>query len=121
AAYDRAGLGDSDRMGRLTVQATVTDLAGLLRETGPAVVVGHSWGGLLAQLVAVAAPESVLGLVLVDPSHEDATAAVPWRLRMAGAAMLNAAVAARLVGLFGRIARGMGAALAARCTDDAAT
>jgi pimeloyl-ACP methyl ester carboxylesterase len=45
-----------------------------LREVvgGPAVVVGNSMGGLLAVLQAAAAPETVSGLVLVDP-------ALPWR------------------------------------------
>jgi pimeloyl-ACP methyl ester carboxylesterase len=49
------------------------------------VLVGHSWGGLLAQLVTWERPELVAGLVLVDPSHEslwfeppDASALREW-------------------------------------------
>ncbi|MEU6966605.1 alpha/beta hydrolase [Kitasatospora aureofaciens] len=74
-AYDRAGLGASapDRAPRLTLDAQVEDLAALVRhlDAGPAVLVGHSWGGQLAQLLARQRPELVAGLVLVDPAHEE--------------------------------------------------
>ena len=45
-----------------------------LREVvgGPAVLVGNSMGGLLSLMQAAASPETVSGLVLVDP-------ALPWR------------------------------------------
>ena len=33
-------------------------------------MVGHSWGGLLAQLVAWERPDLISGLVLIDPAHE---------------------------------------------------
>ena len=51
-AYDRAGLGDSDPLDLVTGSAEVDDLTALLDLVGPAVLVGHSWGGLLAQLAA---------------------------------------------------------------------
>ncbi|MFF2145743.1 alpha/beta fold hydrolase [Kitasatospora sp. NPDC058190] len=74
-AYDRPGLGASepDRALGLTLEAQTGDLAALVRhlDAGPAVLVGHSWGGQLAQLLAWQRPELVAGLVLVDPAHEE--------------------------------------------------
>jgi pimeloyl-ACP methyl ester carboxylesterase len=35
------------------------------------VLAGHSWGGVLVQLLAFRRPELVAGLVLVDPGHEE--------------------------------------------------
>ena len=55
------------KLGRLRlgdyVRALRADLAAL---DEPAILVGHSMGGLLAQLLAVAAPERVKGLVLLS-------------------------------------------------------
>ena len=117
-AYDRAGLGGSDPMSPLTISAQVDDLAAVLAVTGPAIVVGHSWGGLLAQLVAFDHPQQVAGLVLVDPSHEEILAEQSWPARILVAAMGPALIGMRSVGLFTHIARGTATALAARCTDD---
>ena len=69
-SYDRAGYAWSDeaptaRTGLLAVE----DLRTLLRNAGlhgPMIVVGHSWGGMLAQLLAQKHPDEVAGLVLVD-------------------------------------------------------
>ncbi|MBD0690578.1 alpha/beta fold hydrolase [Streptomyces sp. CBMA123] len=89
-AYDRAGLGASepDRAPTLTLAAQVGDLAALVRQldAGPAVLVGHSWGGQLAQLLARRRPELVAGLVLVDPAHEDFR---PWAISVAETALLR--------------------------------
>ena len=71
-AYDRAGYGFSDpgplpRHGA----AIARDLDYALHaagERGPYVVVGHSAGGLYAQLFAGRRRQEVVGLVLVDPS-----------------------------------------------------
>jgi pimeloyl-ACP methyl ester carboxylesterase len=70
-AYDRAGYGASEPA-TASLELQLADLAAVLESAGPApcVVVGHSWGALLAQLVAWQRPELVAGLVLVDPSHE---------------------------------------------------
>ncbi|WP_427895738.1 alpha/beta fold hydrolase [Kribbella sp. GL6] len=68
-AYDRAGYGVSDPA-PLSVELQVGDLVALLDEVGPAVLVGHSWGGLLAQLATWERPDLIRGLVLLDPSHE---------------------------------------------------
>jgi pimeloyl-ACP methyl ester carboxylesterase len=117
-AYDRAGLGGSDPMRPLSVAAQVGDLAAVLAQIGPAIVVGHSWGGLLAQLVAFDHPQQIAGLVLVDPSHEEILAAVPWTLRVVAVATHRALVPMRAVGLFTHLARSMATALASRCTED---
>jgi pimeloyl-ACP methyl ester carboxylesterase len=77
--YDRAGLGSSDPVSPLTLETQLGDLVAVIRAagSGPCVVVGHSWGGLLAQLVALRHPELVAGLVLVDPAEEKYLAALP--------------------------------------------
>jgi pimeloyl-ACP methyl ester carboxylesterase len=69
-AYDRAGYGSSEPTVPLTVAQQVGDLAALIEsfQSGPVVVAGHSWGGLIAQLLAGSRPGLVAGLVLVDPA-----------------------------------------------------
>lgn len=88
-AYDRAGLGasDPDRAAAVpTLDGQIADLAALVRhlDAGPALLVGHSWGGQLAQLLAWQRPELVAGLVLVDPAHEEFQ---PWSIRVAEAVL----------------------------------
>ena len=117
-AYDRAGLGASDRASAVTLGSQVDDLVALLRTAGPAVLVGHSWGGLLAELAARSCPDMVAGLVLIDPFDEAFAADVPRRLRAASAVMLHGIVLLQSVGLFRRIATRMGRELAERCTED---
>src|SRR6202012_649536 len=59
------------------------DLASVITGTGagPCVLAGHSWGGVLVQLLAVRHPDLVAGLVLVDPGHEEMEGLLPrpWR------------------------------------------
>lgn len=75
--YDRAGLGQSDIPLRpRTCQNMVDDLSALLagaQISPPYVLVGHSFGGLLVRQFASQHPEDVIGMVLVDPTHEDRT------------------------------------------------
>lgn len=70
-SYDRAGLGWSDSPSApLTAEEMARELRRLLTAAevpGPYVLVGHSYGGLLARLFAIQFPEDVAGLVLVDP------------------------------------------------------
>lgn len=73
---DRSGIGWSDLPppGRRTPQALADELHALLAAAAipvPAVVVGHSLGGIIARQLAVRHPGDVAGLVLVDSSHED--------------------------------------------------
>ena len=73
-AYDRAGAGDSDPVAPLSLDGQLGDLTAVLEAAGggrPVVVAGHSWGGLLAQLVALDRPGLVAGLVLADPADEN--------------------------------------------------
>lgn len=73
--YDRAGLGQSDPAPTpRTSQDVVNDLWRLLEQTqiaGPYLLVGHSFAGLHLRLFAHQHPQSVVGLVLLDPSHPD--------------------------------------------------
>ncbi|MDQ3919231.1 MAG: alpha/beta hydrolase [Acidobacteriota bacterium] len=74
-SYDRAGLGDSDPAPLPRTAVAVTeDLHALLtngKVPGPYVLVGHSLGGILARLYASYYPSDVVGMVLVDSTHED--------------------------------------------------
>jgi pimeloyl-ACP methyl ester carboxylesterase len=118
-AYDRAGVGASDPASPLTVEREVEDLAALLSQAGQGrcVLVGHSWGGLLAQLVAFSHPDLVAGLVLVDPAHEETAAAVPWPLRVVLSAPGHLALLLHRLGLVGRVVRGTFRPFAQRVTD----
>jgi pimeloyl-ACP methyl ester carboxylesterase len=119
-AYDRAGLGASDPdpgPGPPAVDRQVADLAAVIGQTGagPCVVVGHSWGGLLA----VGHPGLVCGLVLVDPAHPDLLASLPRPVRW-----LNRSVAEHLpslllaLGLLEPVVRRTARRTASRFSDD---
>jgi proline iminopeptidase len=66
--YQQRGLAPSTVEGPFTVERHVADAIAVLDARGAdrAVVVGHSWGAHLALQLAVAHPERVAGLVLID-------------------------------------------------------
>lgn len=74
-AYDRAGMGKSEK-GPLpqTMAQTVLELHELLKAAkvrGPIILVGQSLGGLMVRLYSEKYPKDVIGVVLVDPTHEN--------------------------------------------------
>lgn len=73
-AYDRAGYGWSDASRAVgSLQQRAADLHTLLTkagESGPYVLVGHSFGGILVREFARQHPQEVVGMVLVDSAHE---------------------------------------------------
>jgi pimeloyl-ACP methyl ester carboxylesterase len=74
--YDRAGLGKSDPAppGTRSSLDSATDLHAALSAAGikgPYLLVGHSIGGLHAQVFAAKYPEDTAGLVLVSTTHPD--------------------------------------------------
>jgi pimeloyl-ACP methyl ester carboxylesterase len=76
-AYDRAGLGKSERGPEpRTMRQEAFELHSLLENEGitkkPHILVGQSMGGLLARIYTQRYGSNVVGLVLVDPTHESA-------------------------------------------------
>jgi pimeloyl-ACP methyl ester carboxylesterase len=79
--YDRAGYGWSDASAapRTSLQI-VKELHALLtaaNEKGPFVLVGHSFGGYNVRVYNGQYPTEVVGMVLVDASHEDQRSRMP--------------------------------------------
>lgn len=72
-SYDRAGIGDSRSTAPLTPAGLTQRLSALLSSLGiqrPVVVVGHSYGGLIAALHAAQTPATVRAIVQIDPTSE---------------------------------------------------
>jgi pimeloyl-ACP methyl ester carboxylesterase len=70
-----------DAPGIHTVRDSVADAHALLRgigDSGPVVLVGYSWGGLITQLFASTYPSEVAGIVLVDSNNAN-EAVTYWR------------------------------------------
>ncbi len=80
-SYDRAGYGWSDSGPKpRTSGRIVAELHALLVKAGipgPYILVGQSFGGLNVRLYAYTYPHEVVGMVLVDASHEDAFVRFP--------------------------------------------
>ena len=73
--YDRAGAGQSEPAPAGRHAQEVADELGALLEAAsvepPYVLVGHSLGGIIVRYFALAFPDQVAGMVLVDTSHGD--------------------------------------------------
>ena len=80
-AFDRSGFGWSDELGSVHSVTTYVDHQERLLEASgleePYLLVGHSLGGLNAQVFAARAPERVAGMVLVDAAHPELFDRVP--------------------------------------------
>lgn len=74
-SYDRAGLSRSeDSPGERTAEAIAGELSLLLKAAyvePPYVLVAHSYGGIIAREFLALKGDDVVGMVLVDASHED--------------------------------------------------
>lgn len=74
-SYERASIGGSrGPVGSVQAPVVAERLAALLQAagiTGPVILVGHSLGGLYSRYYAATRPDSVAGLVLLDPTPED--------------------------------------------------
>lgn len=80
-SYDRAGLGWSDPgLKPRDAQRSARELCTALQRagiTGPYVVAGHSYGGLVVRAFADLFSNEVVGMVLIDASHPDQWVHIP--------------------------------------------
>jgi pimeloyl-ACP methyl ester carboxylesterase len=100
--YDRAGTGYSERIPLPRTAEAVTDELDQLLEACNAqtvLLVGHSLGGLYARHYANRFRERTVGLVLMDPAHEDYDARMPAKLVQARAANRSIEAMNRVVDL----------------------
>ncbi len=67
-AYDQRGHGQSSQSSDYTYAALIGDLQRIVKtlDIAAAVVVGHSWGGMIGLMYAAAFPETCAGIVAVD-------------------------------------------------------
>lgn len=84
-SYDRAGYGWSGAGPEPRTSDTIaTELKALLDaagEKGPYILVAHSFGGYNVRVFADKYPKDVVGMVLVDCSHEDQQSRMPPSLK----------------------------------------
>jgi len=116
-SYDRAGLGWSSAS---ATARTPGNIARELRETlraagieGPFVIVGHSFGGLIARRFAAEYADEVVGVVLVDPMrpeewpplNESARPSVDRGARLAGYGVIAARLGLARLGITSLLCR----------------
>ncbi len=84
-SYDRAGYGWSDSgpepRSSLQIAHELKQLLQAAGENGPYVLVGHSMGGYDIRVYTGLYPNDVVGMVLVDASHEDQELRAPESIR----------------------------------------
>ena len=84
-SYDRAGYGRSDSgpepRSSLQIAYELKQLLQAAGEKGPYVLVGHSMGGYDIRVYTGQYPNDVVGIVLVDASHEDQDLRAPESIR----------------------------------------
>jgi len=102
---DFAGAGRSPAGGEISVDSHAADIAALLDalDAGPAVIVGHSMGTLVARVLAARHPTRVAGLALLGPvqppdaAGRQAILARAATLRAEGTAAIADAIVARSI------------------------
>ncbi|RSV45430.1 alpha/beta hydrolase [Sphingomonas sp. ABOLE] len=106
-AFDRPGFGYSDRP-RTTIwtpAAQAQVIAAALKQlgVGPAVVVGHSWGTLVALALALDAPETVSGLILLSGYYYGTARPDVWPLSTPALPLVGDVMATTVSPLAGRL------------------
>ena len=86
--YDQRGAGLSERVGafRLDLDGYLAELDGVIAAVSPdapVILVGHSWGAMLAIAYLGHAPDSVSRAVLIEPGFIDAEEAAAWQSQAA--------------------------------------
>ncbi len=79
---------------------------------------GHSWGGLLVQLVAVRHPELIAGLVLIDPSDETYWSSLPAEIHQESVDTGELAMKRQAAGTLNELVRDFYASFVERLTED---
>ncbi|MBE0681126.1 MAG: alpha/beta hydrolase [Anaerolineales bacterium] len=83
-SYDRAGYGWSDSVHETLYPQQVAEMLHILLENGgekpPYLMVGHSFGGVYIRAFTAEYPDEVVGMVLVDSSHENQNQLTPPEL-----------------------------------------
>lgn len=85
--YNRAGIGGSKLLRAQTVNGLSDQFAALLAALGfvqPAIVVGHSYGGLMSSLHAAQRPEVLKAVIEIDPTTEVADPVLDGNLQVLG-------------------------------------
>ena len=99
--YDQRGAGLSERVPAelLTLDGYLEELDAVIALTSPdspAVLIGHSWGAMLASAYLGAHPDRVARAVLIEPGYLDAAGKAAWEARaaevMSGAGYAVAAI-----------------------------